>query len=199
MFPHLVNDKRWYCLCTVQAGGVQYAPVTGVENPAVRQYNSQAPVWNRDNSLLWVEVTHSWEGLSDVIMCSVVEIKNREEYCITYHSPESLETLSSPAPSLEYQHLFKVSSKSNEESLYNSQTENSLRSVECDAKDFSLEEITRIQTREPKEKPENSLAADLENTQPREEVCDDDDDNLDNSSNNEQNGGKWSDRELKGL
>ena len=134
-----------------------------------------------------------------MIMCSVVEIKNREEYCITYHSPESLETLSSPAPSLEYQHLFKVSSKSNEESLYNSQTENSLRSVECDAKDFSLEEITRIQTREPKEKPENSLAADLENTQPREEVCDDDDDNLDNSSNNEQNDGKWSDRELKGL
>ena len=126
-------------------------------------------------------------------MCSVVEIKNKEEYCITYHSPESLETISSTPPSLEYQHLFKVSSKSNEESLYNSHTQNSLRSVDCDGKDFSLEEVTRIQTREPKEKQENSLAADLE------EVCDDDDDNLDNSTNNEQNGGKWSDRELKGL
>ena len=27
------------------------------------------------------------------IMCSVVEIKNLEEYCISYHSPESLENL----------------------------------------------------------------------------------------------------------
>ena len=26
-------------------------------------------------------------------MCSVVEIKNLEEYCIRYHSPESLESL----------------------------------------------------------------------------------------------------------
>ena len=26
-------------------------------------------------------------------MCSVVEIKNLEEYCISYHSPESLENL----------------------------------------------------------------------------------------------------------
>ena len=138
-------------------------------------------------------------------MCSVVEIKNSSEYCITYHSPESLEALSSPSQSLEYQHLFKVSSKSNDDSLYGSHTQTSPISpdsepgdgnvISSDDKDFSLEEITRHQSRD---------TGDLETTRPGEEVGDDDD-NLDNPTNNEQNGGKVErvqkgmDRELKGL
>ena len=139
-------------------------------------------------------------------MCSVVEIKNSSEYCITYHSPESLEALSSPSQSLEYQHLFKVSSKSNDDSLYGSQSQTSPISpdsepgdeknvISSDDKDFSLEEITRHQSRD---------TGDLETTRPGEEVGDDDD-NLDNPTNNEQNGGKVErvqkgmDRELKGL
>ena len=137
-------------------------------------------------------------------MCSVVEIKNESEYYIHYHSPESLETLASPQQSLEYQHLFKVTNKSNEESLYNSDSARpqSERENSSDDKDFSLEEITKLET---KDSQENCHVADLEKNHLREEVCNDDDDNLDNSTNNEQNGGKvesvkkGTDRELKGL
>lgn len=56
-------------------------------------------------------------------MCSVVEIKNESEYYIYYHSPESLETvpsIPSAKESLEYQHLFQVSSNSTEASQQNS-------------------------------------------------------------------------------
>ena len=53
-------------------------------------------------------------------MCSVVEIKNESEYYIHYHSPESLETLPSAKESLEYQHLFQVSSITTEASQHNS-------------------------------------------------------------------------------
>ena len=44
-------------------------------------------------------------------MCSVVEIKNDDEYYIYYHSPESLETVTTQSTthqSLDYHHLFKV-------------------------------------------------------------------------------------------
>ena len=53
-------------------------------------------------------------------MCSVVEIKNDSEYYIYYRSPESLETVPSAKESLEYQHLFQVSSNSAEASQQNS-------------------------------------------------------------------------------
>ena len=85
-------------------------------------------------------------------MCSVVEIKNESEYYIYYHSPESLETVSSSAQqSLDYHHLFQLTPKTGDvidesdvtpmqSDPSNINTEvNSMNHAEED-KDFSVEE-----------------------------------------------------------
>ena len=146
-------------------------------------------------------------------MCSVVEIKNDSEYYIYYHSPESLETVPSAKESLEYQHLFQVSTNSAEDSQHNSlippasqssvqengnsEDKNVLSSGEknvlssedkdflgSEDKDFSLEEMINY---ESKDKTDSGGAVDLEITQPTEEACNDDDDNPDTRTNNQQN------------
>ena len=78
------------------------------------------------------------------IMCSVVEIKNETEYYITYHSPESLETVASQQQSLEYQHLFRLRHHDEDEDGHEGQSDdNDDVSSDLNAadKDFSVEEI----------------------------------------------------------
>ena len=150
-------------------------------------------------------------------MCSVVEIKNDSEYYIYYHSPESLETVPSAKESLEYQHLFQVSTNSAEDSQHNSlippasqssvqekdgsEDKNDISSekktvlssedkdcLSSEDKDFSLEEMINYDSRD---KTETGAVVDLEITQPTEEASnddeDDDDDNPDTRTNNQQN------------
>ena len=70
-------------------------------------------------------------------MCSVVEIKNESEYYITYHSPESLETVTSQQQSLEYQHLFRLRHRDEDD-----QSDDDVSSdLNATDKDFSVEEI----------------------------------------------------------
>ena len=89
-------------------------------------------------------------------MCSVVEIKNESEYYIYYHSPESLETVSSSAQqSLDYHHLFQLTPKTGDvidesdvtpmqSDPSNINTEvNSMNHAEED-KDFSVEEFVTV-------------------------------------------------------
>ena len=72
-------------------------------------------------------------------MCSVVEIKNESEYYITYHSPESLETVASQQQSLEYQHLFRLRHRDEEDEQ--SDDDDVSSDLNAADKDFSVEEI----------------------------------------------------------
>ena len=138
-------------------------------------------------------------------MCSVVEIKNESEYYIHYHSPESLETVPSAKESLEYQHLFQVSSITTEASQHNSLIPTSSLSdiknkLNCDSarekdKDFLSSEDKNVLSSDDKdfqssEDKDFSLEeminyesrdkpesgeVDLEITEPAEEACNDDD------------------------
>lgn len=69
-------------------------------------------------------------------MCSVVEIKNESEYYITYHSPESLETVTSQQQSLEYQHLFRLRQPDEDD-----ESDDVSSDPNATDKDFSVEEI----------------------------------------------------------
>ena len=76
-------------------------------------------------------------------MCSVVEIKNESEYYITYHSPESLETVTSQQQSLEYQHLFRLRHHDEDDEQSDDDDDGDEVSSDVNAadKDFSVEEI----------------------------------------------------------
>ena len=82
-------------------------------------------------------------------MCSVVEIKNQDEYYIHYHSPESLESQQTeePASLCVVEELFKRDTNGHEDSLNSSVRDSSLESelkIEDTPPQNICEEITNV-------------------------------------------------------
>ena len=137
-------------------------------------------------------------------MCSVVEIKNESEYYIYYHSPESLETVTSSAQqSLDYHHLFQLTPKTGEvidesdvtpmqsdTDTSNINTEvNSLNQTED--KDFSVEEFVTVH--QPNSVPnDDKLAEENNDGEVKDSKNDNGHDNV--TDNNEFNDGNSGDK-----